>query len=65
MIFELGYFCGKLGRKRVVALQKGDIEIPPDYNGIVYVEMDENGTWERNVAKELQEAGFQINMNSL
>ncbi len=30
VIFELGFFIGKLGRERVCALTKGDVEIPSE-----------------------------------
>ena len=41
VILELGFFVGKLGRHRVCALKKGDIEIPTDYSGVLYKTMDE------------------------
>ena len=64
VIFELGYFIGRLGRKRVCALTKGEPEIPSDYYGVVYVPMD-SGEWKIDLAKELDEAGFDIDMNKL
>lgn len=36
VVMELGYFAGKLGRQRVVALHRGDIELPSDYEGVLY-----------------------------
>ena len=36
VIFEWGHFIGKLGRKNVCLLIKGDIEIPSDLHGIGY-----------------------------
>jgi len=35
VILELGFFLGKLGRKRVCALLKGNVEIPSDLSGIL------------------------------
>ena len=64
VIFELGFFIGRLGRKRVCALTKGEPEIPSDYYGVVYVPMD-SGEWKIALAKELTEAGFDIDMNKL
>lgn len=63
VIFELGYFIGRLGRNRVCALYRQGIEIPSDYAGVVYQELDENGAWRFQVAKELKSAGFEIDMN--
>jgi predicted nucleotide-binding protein len=37
VVFELGFFIGKLGPERVAALVKGDIELPSDYDGVVYI----------------------------
>lgn len=41
VIFELGYFLGVLGRKtgRVFVLKKGDVEIPSDLQGVVYIDV--------------------------
>jgi predicted nucleotide-binding protein len=40
VVFELGYFIGKLGRMNVAAIIKGDIEIPTDITGVVYIGVD-------------------------
>src|SRR6266404_49867 len=41
VIFELGYFLGKLGREsgRVLLLHKGPIEMPSDIAGIEYIDI--------------------------
>ena len=65
VIFELGFFVGKLGRGKVCALYKHGVEIPSDYRGVGYVEMDEYGGWRLKVADELQRAGFAVNLNNL
>ncbi len=65
VVFELGYFAGKLGRKRVCALYAEGVEIPSDYSGIVYVPLDEHGGWKMKLAKELKVAGFAIDLNRL
>lgn len=36
VIFELGQFIGKIGRKRTCLFIKGDIEIPSDLHGVGY-----------------------------
>ena len=43
VIFELGYFIGRLGRDGVCALTKGEVEIPSDYSGVVYIPLDDGG----------------------
>ena len=40
VVFEHGYLIGKLGRSRVVAVVKGQIETPNDISGVVYVSMN-------------------------
>ncbi|WP_083269447.1 TIR domain-containing protein [Bosea vaviloviae] len=63
VILELGYFIGRLGRNRVVALKSGDIELPSDFFGVAYQEFDPAGAWQRALASELQEAGYDIEWN--
>lgn len=60
VVFELGYFIKGLGRSRVCALKKGDIEVPSDYLGVVWVDMDEPGAWKMTLAHELDAAGFEV-----
>lgn len=60
VIFELGFFVGKLGRNRVHALIKGAIEIPSDYLGILHTSMDSEGGWKMALVKELKSAGLRF-----
>ncbi len=63
VIFELGYFIGKLSRKKVCALYKEGVEIPSDYQGVIFIPMDAGGAWRFQLAKELKSAGYNIDMN--
>ena len=65
VIFEHGYFIGKLGRERVVALVKGDLELPSDINGILYLGIDPSDSWKLYLAKEMKVAGYNIDLNNL
>lgn len=65
VVFEHGYLIGKLGRHNVCALVKGDVEIPNDISGIVYVPLDNHGAWHLSVAKELRNAGYSVDMNKI
>lgn len=58
VIFELGFFIGKLGRERVCALSRQDIDIPSDYESMVFVKFDERGEWQARVIREMVVAGF-------
>ncbi len=60
VVFEHGYFIAKLGRDRVSALVKGEVETPSDIDGIVYVSMDNNGDWKEQLKRELQATGYQV-----
>ena len=63
VILELGYFIGRLSRKRVCALCKGTVEIPSDYHGVLYVPMDEAGGWKLKLATEIKQSGLFIDLN--
>lgn len=63
VVFEHGYLIGKLGRHNVSALVKGDVEIPNDISGVVYVPLDHHGAWRVALAKELRTAGYSVDMN--
>jgi len=63
VIFEFGYFLGKLGKGRVCVLYKEGVEFPSDYSGVVYIPMDSRGGWRLLVAKEIKQAGIEIDLN--
>ena len=65
VILELGYFIGRLSRRRVCALYKHGVEIPSDYEGVVYIELDPAGAWHVKLAQELAEAGVPISLEAL
>ncbi|HDR7903184.1 TPA: nucleotide-binding protein [Bacillus cereus] len=50
VIFELGYFIGKLGRGKVCTLYKEGITLPSDIQGLVYKKINER----------IEEVGFPI-----
>lgn len=63
VIFELGYFIGKVCRKNVCALLKGDIERPSDCDGIIYIGLAPNDGWKLLLVKEMKEVGLDIDLN--
>ena len=67
VIFELGFFIGKIGRECVVVLheQVDNFEIPSDYQGVLYIPYDNSGNWKLSVAKELKAIGYKIDGNKL
>lgn len=60
VVFEHGFLIGKLGRPRVAAIVKGQVETPNDISGVVYVAMDEGGKWQEELKKELRGAGYSV-----
>ena len=63
VILELGYFWGKLGRNKVCALLDGDMEMPSDYDGVLYIPMDASEGWKLALAREMKAAGMTIDLN--
>jgi predicted nucleotide-binding protein len=63
VILELGYFVGRLGRKKVCPLIEGDVELPSDVLGVGWVELDKHEGWHLKLAKELQAAGYEFDLN--
>ena len=63
VVLELGYFIGKLGRARVCALYAGDVEIPSDIHGVLYVPYDSSGGWRFKLASEIKAAGIDVDLN--
>jgi predicted nucleotide-binding protein len=60
VVGELFWFVAKLGRKRVCALRKGQVEIPSDFAGVIYTDMDDGGAWKSELLQELKAAGYEI-----
>lgn len=63
VVLELGLFLGALGRNRVCALHKGNVELPSDYDGVIYVPMDDAGGWRLLLAREIKQSGMRIDLN--
>jgi predicted nucleotide-binding protein len=63
VIFEMGYFVGKIGREKTAIIYKEDVELPSDLDGLVYIKYDDAGAWKLLLAKELKEAGLEIDLN--
>jgi len=65
VIFEHGFLIGKLGRRNVCELVKGDIEKPNDISGVVYIPMDDADSWKMSIFKELKAIGYEIDANKI
>jgi predicted nucleotide-binding protein len=60
VIFEFGYFIGKIGRNKVCILSKGEFEIPSDFSGVLRHKLEESD-WRSKLEQELNVAGLQFN----
>jgi len=65
IIFELGYFLGRLGKQNVVAIyrKKKDFEIPNQYSGFAWIEYKTG--WYFELIRELKAANFDVDANKL
>jgi predicted nucleotide-binding protein len=61
VIFEFGYFVGKLGRSRVCCLYKGDVSLPSDVSGMIYKKFTNNiEEVGDSIIKDLKASGYEI-----
>ena len=65
VVFEHGYMCAHLGRKKVVALLENGVEQPGDLEGVIYVKLDDAGLWQIKVAHEMKAAGLIVDLNNI
>lgn len=62
VIFELGFFFGKLGRGKVSAIYKDEVELPSDYSGVLFIPW--SGNWENKLIAELTNAALPIDLKA-
>lgn len=60
VVFEHGLLIGLLSRERVMPIVDGNVELPGDISGVVYIS---DNAWQLTVAKELKSAGYEIDLN--
>ena len=64
VILEFGYFVGLLGRDRLCCLYKGEIELPSDMFGVVYVQFNKSIKevyW--YIVRELTAVGYSLELS--
>ena len=63
VIFEFGYFVGKLGRSKVCCLYTGDVSLPSDVNGMIYKKYSSSlEEIAYSIIKDLKASGFTMSM---
>jgi predicted nucleotide-binding protein len=66
VLLELGYFLGKLTRRRVCVLVKEEVEIPSDWAGVINEAYDDlSPAWKMMLVRELKDAGYDIDANKV
>ncbi|HET8860031.1 nucleotide-binding protein [Marivirga sp.] len=65
VVFEMGYFIGKLGRNKVFLLIEHGVDKPGDLDGIVYVPIDDADGWKLKLVRELRIAGYSVTADDL
>ncbi|MBX9894291.1 MAG: nucleotide-binding protein [Nitrosomonas sp.] len=66
VVLEMGMFLSKLGRERVAILHKGNLELPSDIHGLIYIPFKISVQEAKNkLAASLQKAGFYIDIEHL
>lgn len=63
VVFEHGYFIGRLGRKCVSAVVKSGVEIQNDIQGVVYIGVETE--WRTQLLREFRKAGLKFDANAL
>ncbi|MGB7289434.1 MAG: nucleotide-binding protein, partial [Candidatus Macondimonas sp.] len=59
VIFEFGYFVGKLGRSRVCCLYTGNVSLPSDVSGMIYKRYERSiEDVAYSVIKDLKASGY-------
>jgi len=63
VVFEMGYFMARLGRNRVFVIRDEESEKVGDIDGVIYTST--NGDWIMKMVKELKNAGYEIDANTI
>ena len=63
VIFELGYFIGKLNPNQVCLLYKEGVELPSGIRDVAYVPMDSDDDWKLKLSQGMRKAGLPIDMS--
>ena len=62
VVFEAGYFIGRLGRKNVIIVAEQGVELPSDMQGLVYTDKSD---YRLDILKELYAMKYPIDLNKL
>ena len=61
VIFEFGYFVGRLGRSRVCCIYTGDVSLPSDVHGMIYKKFSSSiDEVAYGIMKDLKASGYVV-----
>lgn len=61
VVFELGFCVAKLGKKNVAVLHEEGVDIPSDFNGVIYISLSQD--WKMELVRELKAAGVDASLD--
>lgn len=65
VVFEMGYFAGRLGGSHMFYLLQDGVAKPGDLDGLVYTPYDVAGAWKIGLVKELKACGYNVDANAI
>ncbi|MEV7989325.1 nucleotide-binding protein [Micromonospora sp. NPDC085948] len=66
VIFEWGFLIGLIGRNRVAAMSRGDVDLPSNLLGIACIKVtDDSDGWKMRLVREMRAAGLDIDSDVL
>jgi predicted nucleotide-binding protein len=63
VVYEMGWFHGRLGPRSVIALIEHGVDAPTDISGIASIPFDIDGVWRDQLGRELRAAGLDIDLD--
>ncbi|MEZ0309371.1 MAG: hypothetical protein ACAH21_15715, partial [Ramlibacter sp.] len=62
LMLEIGYLLGSLGRERLCFMVAGKAELA-ELEGVVRHAMDDTGVWRLLLARQMRQAGLDVDLN--
>lgn len=63
LLLEIGFLLGAVGRARMCFVVVGNPVLAPHWEGVTRHAMDDAGLWRLLVAREMRQAGLDVDMN--
>jgi len=61
--FDLGYFVGKLGLKRIFVLSADADKVFVDEHGLLHIPLDPADGWQLHLARQFKRVGLEVDLN--